>query len=368
MADDVSALRGTPEMTVLVIAGGGLAGAAAACELAQAGRSVRVIERSIGPSHKICGDFLSAEAQHYLRRLGLDPLALGGHPIRRVRVAQGRRLAESALPFAALGLSRRVLDAGLLNHAQASGAEVQRGVTLSSLTPDISFLATGKHDLRGAGRVMPQPPEELVGFKTYLRLSPSQQAALQGTVEVILFADGYAGLQMVEGGMANLCLLIHRDHLARVGGQWPALLDDLRAHYPHLALRLAGAEALLDKPLSIARVPYGYVHAPDPAETVYRLGDQACVIPSFTGDGMSMALHSSALAVRCLLRGEPPAQYHARLRHDVSGPIQRAGALYRMGRSRQGQAMLMAMLRVWPGGLRWAASVTRVARSAWIVD
>lgn len=355
-------------MTDIVIAGGGIAGASAACLLAQAGQRVTVLERSLGPSDKICGEFLSAEAQHYLARIGLDPVALGGHPITLVRLVRGARITQANLPFRGLGLSRRVLDEALLAHAERSGAQVMRGVTVGEATPDIRFLATGKHDLRGVRRVMRDRPEELVGFKTYFRLAPTERAAVAGAVEVILFRGGYAGLQLVEGGRANLCLLAHRDRLAESGGSWPGLLHDLQSECVHLRDRLQGAEALLEKPLTIARVPYGFIHAPDTHETMFRLGDQACVIPSFSGDGMSMALHSAALAARAHLQGDTPAAYHARLRQDVSAPIRRAMALYRFGRWGPGQAVLLHVLRLCPPFMRMAADATRVARPAWVCD
>jgi flavin-dependent dehydrogenase len=348
----------------LRIAGGGLAGSAAACQLAQAGRQVTVIERSTVPHHKICGEFLSVEAQFYLNRLGLDPTRLGGHPIDRVRLVQGDRAVEARLPFQGLGLTRFTLDDALLRHAEASGATIRRGESVAQ-TDGITFLATGKHDLRDARRAAAEP-EALIGFKILFRLSPAEQAALAHAVEVILFPDGYAGLQRVEDGQANLCLLIHRNRFSHVGGRWDALLDDLCRASPHLARRLADAEPLLDRPLTIARVPYGFIHRARPGETLYRLGDQACVIPSFSGDGMAMALHSAALAVSCHIAGRTPAEYHARLALHVTGPIDRAGHLYRLGRSAPGQAWLLRAVRLWPGLLRHAARLTRLPPQAWM--
>src|SRR6202047_2413994 len=216
LASAVPPLRRPAEMTPpVVIAGGGLAGAAAACQLARPGREVTVIDGSIGPAHKICGEFVSIEAQHYLTRLGLDLAPLGGHPIDRVRLGRGASVIETRLPFQGLGLARFALDEALLRHAEASGATVRRGESVGS-TDDISFLATGKHDLRTARRALDAAPEMLVGFKAYFRLAPSQQERLAHVVEVMLFPDGYAGLQTVENGSANLCLLIHRDHLSRL--------------------------------------------------------------------------------------------------------------------------------------------------------
>ncbi|MCK5712085.1 MAG: FAD-binding protein, partial [Hyphomicrobiaceae bacterium] len=49
--------------------GGGLAGSAFALELARHGARVAVIERTPSAQLKVCGDFLSAEAQHLLRYL-----------------------------------------------------------------------------------------------------------------------------------------------------------------------------------------------------------------------------------------------------------------------------------------------------------
>jgi menaquinone-9 beta-reductase len=347
----------------VVIAGGGLAGAAAACQLARAGREVTVIERSIGPAHKICGEFVSIEAQHYLTRLGLDLAPLGGHPIDRVRLVRGASVIETRLPFQGLGLTRFALDEALLRHAEASGATVRRGESVGS-TDDISFLATGKHDLRTARRALDAAPEKLVGFKTYFRLAPSQQERLAHVVEVMLFPDGYAGLQTVENGSANLCLLIHRDHLPRLGSGWDALLTDLCSTCTHLQQRLTGAEPLLDRPMTIARVPYGFIHRGETDERLYRLGDQACVIPSFSGDGMAMALHSAALAVEHHLAGLPPSQYHRRLAADVVGPIRRAMQLQQLGRSALGQTLLLRAARLWPGLLRHAATLTRVPAPA----
>ena len=354
-------------MPRILIAGGGLAGAAAACELARAGRRVTVLERNTGPTDKICGEFLSAAAQHYLTRLGVDFLALGGQVITRVRIVRGAQMAEADLPFAGLGLSRRLLDEALLRRAVGCGAEVLRE-TVTELSPDIRFLATGKHDLPGVRRPVDGRSADLVGFKTYFRLSPSEQAAVSGTVEVILLNDGYAGLLLVEDGRANLCLLINRDRLARVGGTWPALLDDLRSESAHLRRRLLDAEALMARPLAIARVPYGFIHTPGTAETMFRLGDQACVISSFSGAGMSIALHSAAIAVQCHLNGAPPAHYYHRLRNDVAGSIHRAGKLYRIGSWVPGQPWLFHALQLWPGLIRRAAAATRVRKSAWLHD
>lgn len=350
-------------MSVL-IAGGGVAGAAAACLL---GPGCTLVEREAGPHEKICGEFLSWEAAAYLRRLGVEPVALGAVPVERVRLIHGDLVAEAVLPFSALGLSRRVLDAALLARAEACGASVVRGhtVRLQGGAPVVAglgrfaghdlFLATGKHELRGLRRQPDRAPEDLVGLKMYLRLAPEQAAALAGCVEVVLFEGGYGGLQAVEGGGVNFCLLLERAVFAECGESWAGVQSMLEAQSGQLRARLRGAAALLERPLAIFRVPYGFVHR-NGDDGVFRLGDQMAVIPSFSGDGMSMALHSAFRAVAGLRGGS--GAYHRRMRRDVSGQVGRAWTIYRAGRAAPGAMVRGA--RLWPGAMRWAARLTRL--------
>src|SRR3984957_14839791 len=176
-----------------VIIGGGRAGATAASLLARAGRAVTLIERSSGPTDKVCGDFLSAEAIEAIAALGVDVPGLAPSKIEFVRLVHGKRTATTRLPFPALSLTRRVLDEALLRQAERSGATIVAGnlgrgidrnngsLRLDHGSPappvraDTVFLATGKHDLRGAAR--PARGTGMVGLKMYYALDPRQQAA-----------------------------------------------------------------------------------------------------------------------------------------------------------------------------------------------
>ena len=293
-----------------------------------------------------------------------------------MRLVHGNRVASAPLPFRGYGLSRRALDAALLAAAARAGAQVLRGHAVRAVLPGglavaghgklpgaALFLATGKHDLRGIRRILAQPPEDLVGLKMYFRLHPDQVAALAGHVELLLFRGGYGGLQLVEGGIANLCLLMRRDRFTAAGADWPGVQEYLERAAPHLRQRLAGALPLLDRPLAIFRVPYGYVHHPAPADPqgLFRLGDQVAVIPSFSGDGVSIALHTAFAAVRAH-GAASPAAYHQAMRRDLSGQIARASHLLRAGRLAPGLAVQAA--RLWPGALRWIATMTRVPPGA----
>ena len=367
---------------MIIVAGGGLAGAASAILLAEAGREVTLIERDAGPAHKVCGEFISGEAQIYLEKLGLDLPSLGGQIVSHVRLVRGARSVTAALPFLGLGVTRNTLDEALLRRAAQAGVAIHRGRAIrkisfrddikieidqsNTLRTQTLMLATGKHDARGMPRIA--RPSRFVGFKTHFRLSPAQMQELSNHVELILFAGGYAGLQCVENGTVNLSLLVDAAVLKRVGGRWPDLLNHLQSESPHLAERLAGAAELLPAPLTVARVPFGFSHKPRASDPpgLFRLGDQAAVIQSFTGDGMAIALHSAALASFHVVQGHAAQEYHRQLRANTSGQICRAAALHAITTAPLLGEVAFAGARYWPSVLARAAAWTRIPERAMV--
>lgn len=363
--------------TDVLVIGGGVAGAAAATLLARAGRSVTLLERESAPHDKVCGEFLSAEATLYLNALGLDAEALGARRIDTVRLDSGQRSADVALPFRALSLSRRVLDAALLDRAAAAGGTVRLGCAVQGLSRVDDrwqarlrdgetviarevFLATGKHDLRG----WPRPSgrqQDLIGLKQYWRLSAEQTRHLQGVVELALFAGGYAGLQLVEDGRANLCLLVLRQRFAELEQSWQRLLDAIGADCPPFAERLAGGEPQGARPFAVYAIPYGHISRAE--DGLWRIGDQAAVIPSFSGDGMSMALHSASRAARFLLEGRGAVAFTRAVAADVRLPVGLATGISRMAVMPAARYLGAAATGV-PAAVRAIAALTRVPQAA----
>jgi flavin-dependent dehydrogenase len=361
-------------MTRTVIIGGGLAGGGVAARLATLGRPALVLEREAGAHDKMCGEFLSVEAGQHLAALGLDVACLGGARIDTMRLHVGGRTAEARLPFVATGVTRRSLDAALLDHAVAVGAEVQRGVTVRGLEGGLAstsagvvdgaalVLATGKHELRGQARDPAGTIDDLIGFKMFFRATPKLRSALAGAVTVTAYDGGYAGLQCVENDRVNLCLLVEQARFKALGGRWETLFAAL-VREPGLAL-LADAEALLAKPLTISGVPYGYLHCAAADDGLWRVGDQAAVIPSFCGDGMAMALHGARLAADMLAEGAAPAAFQRRLLGDVGGQVRLATRLQRLANSRAGRFALITGMAAVPGALGLLARWTRVEAAA----
>lgn len=354
-----------------VIIGAGPAGCAAAITLAHAGAAPLLLERSAQPGDKVCGDFLSADTMRQAAALGADPAALGAAPIEHVRLVHRRRSIEARLPFAACGLSRRTLDGALLARARDAGARLTTGMTIRTVAPDGAgwqvaasnlslrsgavFLATGKHELRGwprAGR-----GQGAVGLKMYVRPPAAAARHLEGVTELTLFPGGYAGAQFIEEGAVVLCVAIRPPELQRLGG-WDGVLRQLATHNKPLGALLSQAACLLPRALAVAGVPYGFqVKATTPG--LFRLGDQAAVIPSLTGDGVSIALHSGASAAEAWLAGMPAPLWQRRTAHALSAQMRLAGAVHMAATHGMGQAALLPMAGWLPGAVTFVAARTR---------
>ncbi|MGR6330688.1 NAD(P)/FAD-dependent oxidoreductase [Sphingomonas sp. XXL09] len=353
--------------TAALIIGGGPAGCAAAITLARGGVAPLLVERQPA-GDALCGGFVSWRTVARIAELGVDPASLGGHRVDGVALFAGRRVHRARLPAPAMGLSRRRLDTELRAAAARVGVTCLSGVAVRSLDAGIAtladgatiaadtlFLATGKHDLRGHARpAAARGDDPTLGLR--LRLHPPRDvaAALAGQIELHLFDRGYAGIVAQEDGSANICLAVHRSRLHAAGTPL-ALLETLAREHPALGARLAGldATATID---AIANVPYGWRQR-DGTPGLYRLGDQAAVIPSLAGEGMGIALASGIDAARAHLAGECASRWQPRFARRVARPMAVAGAARRVAESRW-SSPLVALLP--PRLIQVMAAVTRV--------
>jgi flavin-dependent dehydrogenase len=310
-------------MSEAVVVGGGLAGSAFAIELARQGRPVIVLEKTTSAHHKVCGEFLSAEAQALLARLGLDVWQLGAMPAGELGLEFGGRNERLKLPFRGAGLSRFLLDQALLDAAARAGAQVIRGATVTKLDYEKKSavvhtatqrwparhvtLATGKHNLRG----LPRPQAPTVAFKMQLGVTPAVAAMLEDLVQLAMFPSGYAGVCLVEGGIATICWVIDRDMTGEAAVAWDAHAAFLAQRSDFFATLLSGATPLWDKPVAVAAIPYGYLRREVISDAIYPLGDQLAVIPSYTGDRTSIALLTGMTAARAVVSGQSAGEFQA---------------------------------------------------------
>jgi flavin-dependent dehydrogenase len=154
---------------------------------------------------------------------------------------------------------------------------------------------------------------------------------------------------------------VRRATLCKVTG-WPALLAAILNDNRHLRGILQGAKPLWERPLAISPIPYGYLAAQPGG--VWCVGDQAAVIPSFTGDGMSIALHSASLAAQMFLAGESAETYHRALREQLSRGMFLATCSSRAVVSRPGRVLAPLYFSIFPNAMRWMAASTRIPDGA----
>jgi flavin-dependent dehydrogenase len=332
-----------------LIVGGGPAGSAAAITLSAAGATPVILEKQRETGDALCGGFLSWRTLETLAGLGVGNL--GGHPIDRLRVFAGRIAGEARLPHPAMGVSRQRLDTLLLERAEALGTGIERGVAVrewqdgkvetsdcATLRPETLFLASGKHDVRGLGRPRPDADDQTLGIRVRLSADQGLVKLVGATVELHLFDQGYCGIELQEGGRGNLCLAVRKARLADSGGDPDKLLEEWAAESPAFADRLAYRDSGAD---AIGAVPYGWI-ARHTMPGVFRLGDQAAVIPSLSGEGIGIALASGIAAGRAWANREASSAYQAHLADAAQRPVGIARWLWQLG-ERPNTARLLAL-------------------------
>lgn len=359
----------------MIVVGAGPAGSAAAISLAHAGAKPLLIERTRETGDALCGGFLSWRTLTRLEALGVDRAALGGQPVDRVRLFAGTRHSEAMLPGPATGVSRQRFDGALQAVAVAAGAGFERGVHATALgggsvqtrdgavlaAPAI-FLAAGKHGFRGFPRepAVWQRSDPVMGLRLRLPAHPALNRLVGNAVELHLFDQGYAGLVQQEDGSGNLCLAVHKSRLDAAGGEPAVLLRTLGERLPHLGERLAHADWSRDVD-AIGHVPYGWRSA-DTMPGLFRLGDQAGVIPSLAGEGMGIALASAEAAVAAWRHGggEAAPAFQRQLSRRMARPFALANLVWRAGETPATAGLLTSAMALFPPLARMISQATRI--------
>lgn len=353
-----------------LILGAGPAGCAAAIMLGKQGFTARLLDRDAEVGDPLCGGFLSWRTAAQLHELGIDVAALGAHHVHELRLFRGDRMERCALPQAAFGLSRRALDTAMRAAAIAGGADLiidtVRGFDSDQVTGasdsydfDSLFLATGKHDVRGQSR--PRFSDDpALGLRIRLPASPQRGELLNGAIELHLFDGGYAGVVLQEGASANICLALRKSALARQSNDPRLLMEELAQQTPALAKRL-GEDWRDARVETIGAVPYGYI-AKQTQHGIFRLGDQAAVIPSLAGEGISIALASGQMAAQHWREGGAScaAQYQRNFATVARRPVAVARLARKLAETRIGARAGLLAMHYAPAIIALMADATRI--------
>ncbi len=334
------------------VVGAGPAGSTAAIALAQRGWNILLLEQDLLPRHKVCGEFLSPEAQNSLSVLGLRETVSELRPVAlhhaELTSPRGQRI-RTGLPGAALGISRYALDAALAEAAQARGVTLWTGVTVmdvaqqeegyllelrtksnapspqrpESVRARAVILACGRHNKltiqepESSARAPnhSHSPQHHVGVKCHF-----ENLAIHQQVELYFFQGGYGGVNPVEGKRSNFCMLVTYEAFRSAGKSPQAMLNAARISQPALDDRLADACPVSSTVKTVAAVDTSRPAAPWQGAPC--IGDAAAMITPLCGDGMAMAMRGSEICVPLVdafLRGDISkiewADMHRRIWH-----------------------------------------------------
>ena len=351
-----------------VVLGAGPAGSMAAITLARGGAAPLLLDRDAEIGDALCGGFLSWRTAERIRAVGVGPMQLGAHPVDTLVLVAGRSEATATLPSAGFGLSRRSFDTALRRRAVADGARlvidrarsVSAGMVVAEngeYPSDAIFLASGKHDVRGM--VRPRADEDpALGLRIRVPAHERLRARLKNRIELHLFRGGYAGIVLQEDGSANVCLALRKSLLGEAGGDPRALIDRLGREHPRFGDRIqyAPVNAPVD---TVGSVPYGFV-ARTTDEGVYRVGDQAAVIPSLAGEGMAIAMASGVMAAEAMLAGHGAREFQPRFAAQAERPVRIAHLIWRIAEKPPGAHLLAGLTRSLPSLARAAMALTRI--------
>ena len=330
----------------VAILGAGPAGSTLGALLASRGASVALIDRGTFPRDKVCGEFLSYDALPLMERLGIsDEIDRCGSPWIRCCCIVGRsRTYEFPMPEPSRGVSRLLLDELLFRVATTRGAQSWDGWTAESIdSQSITLSRSGSASARerhgaeqdretrvitaraivGAwgrwGRFDTQLRRAFVrdrshrsfGFKRHYR---RESAAQQDTIELHSFERGYLGVNDIEGGLTNICGLVHSTRLAGHRGRWESFVETLRTEEPSLDAMYSAYSPAQDDFLSSEPVVFRARRAVEGG--VFMIGDASGIVDPLTGNGMAMAIQSAAVAAPHVLRTVEGRRDEAAYRED----------------------------------------------------
>jgi flavin-dependent dehydrogenase len=280
---------------------------------------VAIWERDRFPRDKVCGEFLSAESLPLLME-EIPAVIPKAATIRRSEfIAPLGQTYSFNLPDPGRGLSRRMMDAALWQAAVKAGALTHEGEVVKRLNKvPPSKNHSGGWDIESSSGIITRTSAMLVACGRWWMIeglpSPARQRKngtagqwmgakahfkdvdFRDAVEMYFFPGGYCGLAPIEDGLYNVCCLVHRD-LARevTAGGLTNFFIWLKKVARHSALdsRLRGAIQVSE---TVSTAPLRPARLRGECDGTLLAGDAAGFLDPFTGDGISMALHSGRLA------------------------------------------------------------------------
>ena len=315
-----------------IVVGGGPSGSTLACQLAQKGLDVLVIDKSFFPRPKCCGGGVTVRAHGLLGGLPAevyeDTISSAQFGVRGSPVFDGRQ--DSTLMFT---VSRDKFDHLLLQRAHRAGAAVLEGVSVETLSerPESVEVGTTKGTFEArflfgadgsrsivARYIGVQNRDGFVGIETELVVSDKDLARWKSLVLVDIgwTPKGYAWVFPKRRGLSVGigCQVSHAKHLRRAYGKF---LDSLELEEYETTKSWGGFIPTCPAKPRVAR------------GRIALLGDAAGLADPLTGEGIGNAALSAHLAsaavCKALSQGvERLTEYQLAVEHTIVPDIEAA--------------------------------------------
>ncbi len=346
----------------VAIVGAGPAGSSSAISLARKGYSVILLDKSLFPREKLCGDFLNPINWPIFEYLSVadELLSLEHDEITAFRItsffgaeASIRFPVESNHSFG-LGLRRSYLDHLLLRQAEKAGAAVRQGLRATALSRESGgwSINLGNHSTQQSVRstflIGADGRNSWVAHRLGLAQSSERRGncvafqihlqgvkGLKGEVQIHLFPGGYGGLVGLGEGTTNLCLTLEREKV-RKDSSLESIFDKFLYRNPYLTESLTGSEVV-----GTVRSSYPVYFSPRRfyGDGFLLVGDAARVTEPVTGEGVYFALRSGELAAEAIDRAFSKRDFSAQQFSNYQRLYQRAFS-FRQGVNRLIRALI----------------------------
>ena len=268
---------------LVTIGGGGLAGLSLGIALRQTRIPVILHEAGVYPRHRVCGEFISGVSPAVLETLGIADLVQDAkRHFSSAWYFRERQVCRTELP-SALGISRFTLDERLAFRFRELGGILKEGSRLKEKSGAGIVWCAGRRPTRG----------RWIGLKCHV-----SGLDLGADLEMHLASNGYVGLAKIADGKVNVCGLFRLE--PKLAGKGTQTLE----RYLHAGglQRIAGRifSAQLDESSFIGVAGFCLGRPSTNSAAILALGDAWGMIPPFTGNGMSMAFESAAIALEPL--------------------------------------------------------------------
>lgn len=292
------------------IIGGGMAGLAAAIQLAKSNLKVILIEKNTYPFHRVCGEYISLESWDFLQQCGVNLAGLSLPIIKKLKVTSPNgNVISHTLSLGGFGISRYLLDDLLKQSAIMHGVRVVENTRVEHVLwlHDCFALETetekyhtkvcigsfGKRSnldvkWRRSFTLATKKSKNYVGVKYHIKTDFPNDL-----IELHNFENGYCGISKVENNVCCLCYITDAVNVQKAGSI-KAMENAILMQNPYLKSYFEKATFLWNDPVTISQISFLPKNAVE--NHVLMVGDAAGMIAPLCGNGMSMALHGAKIA------------------------------------------------------------------------